>query len=200
MWWDVCEYENEEKEKYQSLRAEAVKFNFFIYFYSKVYEVKLVKVCWFLFFPPTHQSPQQNVLVVGHDQDDVAGFCTRSRTPDATGEQRWQQHCDGCGGSSPPASGSSGSDILDCHRVTSAPPNTHTNTHWHTRTHAHSCLAAFVSSGGKVVARWTHTQSLRKWSWSYDQRGGGGVAAQNTVYKSGLLNFYTIHSVNQRVF
>lgn len=41
------------------------------------------------FFPlSTHQSPEHNVLIVGHDEDDVAGFCARFRTPDATDEQR----------------------------------------------------------------------------------------------------------------
>lgn len=154
---------------------------------------KQFKSVKYFFFPlSTHQSPQQNVLVVSHDKDDVALFWLRFRAPDATGEQRCQQHCDGCRGSSPPAWGSSGSGVLDCHWVTSAPPDTHTHTD------AHSCSAVLDPGGENAVARCTHTHSLRKWSWSYDQSeggegGGGGVTARNTVYKSGLLNFYTIH-------
>lgn len=43
----------------------------------------------------THHAPQQGVLVVGHDQDDVAEFAARLRALDAAGEQREEQR-DGC--------------------------------------------------------------------------------------------------------
>lgn len=58
---------------------------------------------------------------------------------------------------------------------TSAPPDTHKHTH------AHSCLAALDPGEGNAVARCTHTQSLRKWSWSYDQRGGVSGGSEHRV-------------------
>lgn len=175
--------------------------NFFIYFYSKVYEVKLVKVCWFL--PPTPHSPVPPAERPGR-RSRSGRCCWLLRSFPHTWRDRWAALTAALRRLRRLLSAGLWklrfrySGLPSGHLSTTGHAQTHTDTH--ARTHAHSCLAAFVSSGGKVVARWTHTQSLRKWSWSYDQRGGGGVAAQNTVYKSGLLNCYTIHSVNQRVF
>lgn len=175
MWWDVCEYERWVRRWKEYAQSWGRCFNFVPIFYSIICEVKPVKVCWLFFSLSTHQSPQQNVLVVGHDQDDVARLHARSRTPDATGEQRWQQHCHGCGGSSLPACGSSGSHILDCHWVTSAPPVTHRQiqTHTHASTQLFGCVWPQWRKCCRTLDTHAEFEEVKLIIWSESRRSDG---------------------------
>lgn len=80
----------------------------------------------------THHPAQQDVLVVGHDEDDVARFGAARfrRTPDAAGEQRRQQR-DGRSVASLRGDGRSVSAPQTCH----VGPPQHRSPLEHTLTH-----------------------------------------------------------------
>lgn len=97
--------------------------------------IKVLKVFRFLLTRPegpTHRAPQQDILVVGNDQDDVARFGGCFRTPDAAGEQR--QEGDGCEVSSSSAPRRSRSAHRTCHQGLRTTMGTHTHTYAHSHT------------------------------------------------------------------